>query len=89
MVEFINSLTGTRMFVDSERVSEYIAAGHTSVDDDTAEPTDEDTPAEHKAEQTVNDPPKAQPSSAKPATKTSRPATKTKPATKRSTTAKK
>lgn len=29
MVEFINKLTGTAMFVDDARVEEYKAAGHT------------------------------------------------------------
>ena len=33
MIEFINSLTGTRMFVVPEREAEYLAAGHTRVAD--------------------------------------------------------
>lgn len=28
MVEFINKLTGTRMYVDESRKAEYLAAGH-------------------------------------------------------------
>jgi len=28
MIEFINRLTGTRMWVDEKRVEEYKAAGH-------------------------------------------------------------
>ena len=32
MVEFINSLTGTRMFVADGREAEYLAAGHCRVD---------------------------------------------------------
>ncbi len=88
MIEFINSLTGTRMFVVPEREAEYLAAGHTRVADAPAEPPGGDTPAEHPAAQTVAEPPKAQAPAAKPATKPSRPAAK-KPAAKRSTPAKK
>lgn len=80
MVEFINSLTGTRMAVAPEREAEYLAAGHTRVADAPAEPPGGDAPAE----QTAAAPPKAQ----APAAKTPRPAAK-KPAAKRSTPAKK
>ena len=31
MVEFINKLTGSKMFVAEDRVEEYKAAGHTAV----------------------------------------------------------
>lgn len=88
MVEFTNSLTGTRMLVSDSREAEYLAAGHTRVTDKTSEPPSGDTTAEHKAEQTVAKPLEAQPPSAKPATKTSR-SVKTKPTAKRSTAAKK
>ena len=84
MVEFINSLTGTRMAVAPEREAEYLAAGHTRVADAPAEPPGGDAPAE----QTAAAPPKAQAPAAKPAAKTPRPAAK-KPADKRSTPAKK
>ncbi len=42
MVEFINALTGTRMFVTESRIEEYLAAGHRQVDDknDTGNPSD-------------------------------------------------
>ena len=33
MAEFINSLTGTRMWVEPEREEEYRLAGHKSVDE--------------------------------------------------------
>lgn len=33
MAEFINSLTGTRMWVAPERVEEYVRAGHRPVED--------------------------------------------------------
>lgn len=89
MIEFINSLTGTRMFVVPEREAEYLAAGHTRVADAPAEPPGGDTPAEHPAAQTVAEPPRAQAPAAKPATKPSRPEAKKKPAAKRSTPAKK
>lgn len=84
MVEFINSLTGTRMAVAPEREAEYLAAGHTRVADAPAEPPGGDAPAE----QTAAAPPKAQAPAAKPEAKTPRPAAK-KPAAKRSTPAKK
>lgn len=84
MVEFINSLTGTRMFVAPEREAEYLAAGHSRVADAPAEPPGGDA----TAEQTAAAPPKAQAPAAKPAAKTPRPAAK-KPAAKRSTPAKK
>ena len=85
MVEFINSLTGTRMAVAPEREAEYLAAGHSRVADAPAEPPGGDAPAE----QTAAAPPKAQAPAAKPAAKTPRPAAKKKPAAKRSTPAKK
>lgn len=37
MVEFINKLTGTKMFVAEDRVEEYKAAGHTAVSSIVAE----------------------------------------------------
>lgn len=33
MAEFINSLTGTRMWVAPERAEEYVRAGHRPVED--------------------------------------------------------
>ena len=36
MAEFINSLTGTRMWVAPEREEEYRLAGHRPVDEDSA-----------------------------------------------------
>ena len=36
MIEFINALTGTRMFVDPSREAEYLAAGHTRAADKPA-----------------------------------------------------
>lgn len=33
MAEFINSLTGTRMWVAPERAEEYVRAGHRLVED--------------------------------------------------------
>lgn len=84
MVEFINSLTGTRMAVAPEREAEYLAAGHTRVTDKPAAQPGGDAPAE----QTAAAQPKAQAPAAKPAAKTHRPAAK-KPAAKRSTPAKK
>lgn len=88
MVEFINSLTGTRMAVAPEREAEYLAAGHTRVADAPAEPPGGDAPAEHPAAQTTAGPSKAQAPAAKTAPKPSRPAAK-KPTTKRSTAPKK
>ena len=76
MVEFINSLTGTRMAVAPEREAEYLAAGHTRVADAPAEPPGGDAPAEHPAAQTTAGPSTAQASAAKSAPKTSRPASK-------------
>lgn len=88
MVEFINRLTGTRIFVIPEREAEYLAAGHTRVADAPVELPGGDIPAEHLAAQTVAEPPKAKAPADKPATKTSRSAAKKKPADKRSTPAK-
>ena len=85
MVEFINSLTGTRMAVAPEREAEYLAAGHTRVADAPAAPPGGDAPAE----QTAAALPKEQAPAAKTAAKTSRPEAKKKPAAKRSTPAKK
>ena len=88
MIEFINELTHTRMFVSPEREAEYLAAGHTRVADKTAEPPGGDTLAEQPAAPAIAEPPQAQAHGAKPETKTSRPAAK-KPSAKRSTPAKK
>lgn len=41
MVEFINSLTGTRMSVAPERQEEYLAAGHRLVQAEGAQPAGE------------------------------------------------
>lgn len=53
MVEFINKLTGTKMFVADDRVEEYKAAGHTAVDSIVAEAAyvevDEEVPVVKKA----------------------------------------
>lgn len=87
MIEFINSLTETRMFVIPEREAEYLAAGHTRVADAPAEPPGGDIPAEHPAAQNVAEPPKAKAPAAKPETETSRSAAKKKPAAKRDTPA--
>lgn len=85
MIEFVNALTHTRMYVAPEREAEYLAAGHTRVMDKTAEQPGRDA----QAEQPAAAQPKAHEPAAKPAAKTSRPAAKKKPAAKRSTPAKK
>lgn len=62
MKEFINALTGTRMFVDDEREEEYRKAGHRPADlpAQEAEPTldhgeasEPETPAEPPAKKTA------------------------------------
>lgn len=85
MIEFVNALTHTRMYVAPEREAEYLAAGHTRVTDKP----DAQPGGAAPAEQTAAAPPKAQAPAAKPASKTPRPAAKKKPAAKRSTPAKK
>lgn len=49
MVEFINSFTGTTMWVADERVEEYRAAGHHPV----ALPSEAIEPTEEPAKKTV------------------------------------
>lgn len=49
MIEFKNRLTGTLMAVAPEREAEYLAAGHTRVDDPAAVPDRQ--PAEEPAEE--------------------------------------
>lgn len=49
MVEFINKITGSRMFVAEERVDEYKAAGHTAVDSIVAEAEYVEVPVERKS----------------------------------------
>lgn len=39
MIEFVNALTGTRMFVEASREAEYLAAGHTRAADKPAAKT--------------------------------------------------
>lgn len=46
MKEFINSLTGTRMFVADDREAEYKAAGHRPVAPAGQEAGHDDSPAE-------------------------------------------
>ena len=84
MIEFVNALTHTRMYVAPERETEYLAAGHTRVREQPAEQPGKDAPAEQPAAAQ----PKAQEPASKPAAKTPRPAAK-KPAAKRSTPTKK
>lgn len=51
MIEFVNKMTGTRMWVADNRVDEYKAAGHTLAADITPEekPTKPDRTRETKA----------------------------------------
>lgn len=55
MVEFINGITGTQMWVADERVEEYKAAGHklAAISSKAAEPTKE--PVEKVAKPTVKE----------------------------------
>lgn len=84
MVEFLNILTGTRMFVDPEREVEYLMAGHTRVVDKTNLP-----PGGDAAAQAVDAQPKAQAPATQPKTKTANTAAKKKPAARRGTADKK
>lgn len=54
MIEFVNKMTGTRMWVADNRVDEYKAAGHTLAADITPEekPT---KPREKKTKEVRND----------------------------------
>ncbi|WP_298732259.1 hypothetical protein [uncultured Subdoligranulum sp.] len=70
MIEFINSLTGTRMFVVPEREAEYLAAGHTRVADAPAEPPKAQAPEAKPATKP------SRPAAKKPAAKRSTPAKK-------------
>ena len=62
MIEFVNALTHTRMYVAPEREAEYLAAGHTRVTDKP----DAQPGGAAPAEQTAAAPPKAQAPAAKP-----------------------
>lgn len=85
MIEFVNALTHTRMYVAPEREAEYLAAGHIRVTDKPAEQPGKDA----LVEQPAATQPQAREPAAKPAAKTPHPAAKKKPAAKRSTPAKK
>lgn len=55
MIELINALTGTRMFVTPAREAEYLAAGHTRVTDRPAAQPGGDAPAEEPATATAKE----------------------------------
>lgn len=52
MIEFINRVTGTPMWVADNRADEYMAAGHKLAADTAEEPTPQSVPEEKRRKAT-------------------------------------